>query len=160
MQKSITFTRFFSKNAYLLLIAAWFVTLSFIVDEYWSANSSMRSVHNKISNYIQGQEKDLRKIANDSVFIRQLTASNYSEEILEKLGISMSNAVSIFLRQVVMHNGLPFDIKIPDVKPLSLPILSEAEFNMEMLKAHNDFENGRIYSLEEVEDELKKELGK
>lgn len=85
MQKSITFTRFFSKNAYLLLIAAWFVTLSFIVDEYWSANSSMRSVHNKISNYIQGQEKDLRKIANDSVFIRQLTAGNYSEEILEKL---------------------------------------------------------------------------
>lgn len=83
-----------------------------------------------------------------------------AEEILEKLGISMSNAVSIFLRQVVMHNGLPFDIKIPDSKPLSLPILSEAEFNMEMLKAHNDFENGRIYSLEEVEDELKKELGK
>jgi DNA-damage-inducible protein J len=31
---------------------------------------------------------------------------------------------------------------------------------MEMLKAHNDFENGRIYGLEEVEEEFKKELGK
>lgn len=29
---------------------------------------------------------------------------------------------------------------------------------MEMLKAHNDFEKGKTYSLEEVENELKKEL--
>lgn len=27
-----------------------------------------------------------------------------------------------------------------------------------MLKAHNDFEKGKTYSLEEVENELKKEL--
>lgn len=45
-------------------------------------------------------------------------------------------------------------------KPLSLSNLSEAEFNMEMLKAQSDFENGRTYSFEEVENELKKELGR
>ena len=38
--------------------------------------------------------------------------------------------------------------------------LSETEFNMEILKAHNDFENGRTYRFEEVENELKKELGR
>ncbi|RRD91980.1 type II toxin-antitoxin system RelB/DinJ family antitoxin [Clostridiales bacterium COT073_COT-073] len=83
-----------------------------------------------------------------------------AEVVLEKLGIPMSNAVSIFLRQVIMQNGLPFEVKIPNVKPLSLPDLSEAEFNMEIRKAHNDFENGRTYSFEEVENELKRELGR
>lgn len=43
-------------------------------------------------------------------------------------------------------------------KPLLLPDLSEEEFNMEMLKAHNDFEAGRTYSLEEVKRELKNEI--
>lgn len=82
-----------------------------------------------------------------------------AEEILEKLGIPMSNAVSIFLRQVVMQNGLPFDVKIPSRKPLALSDLTSEGFNMEMLKAHNDFENGKVYSLEEVESDLKRELG-
>lgn len=71
----------------------------------------------------------------------------------------MSNAVSIFLRQVVMQNGLPFDVKIPSRKPLALSDLTSEGFNMEMLKAHNDFENGKVYSLEEVESDLKRELG-
>ena len=43
-------------------------------------------------------------------------------------------------------------------KPLLLPYLSEEEFNREMLKAHNDFEAGRTYSLEEVKRELKNEI--
>lgn len=81
-----------------------------------------------------------------------------AEKVLEKLGIPMSNAVSIFLRQVVMQNGLPFEVKIPNTKPISLSNLSEVEFNMEMLKAHNDFENRRTYSFEEVENELKKRV--
>ena len=78
-----------------------------------------------------------------------------AEVILEKLGIPMSNAVSIFLRQVIMQNGLPFEVKILNDKPLSLLNLSE----MEMQKAHDDFERGRTYSFEEIEKELNKELG-
>ena len=81
-----------------------------------------------------------------------------AEKILEKLGIPMSNAVSIFLRQVIMQNGLPFEVKIPDNKPHILSNLTEDEFNIEMLKAHKDFKDGRTYSFEEVEKELKKEL--
>lgn len=83
-----------------------------------------------------------------------------AEAVLTKLGISMSNAISIFLRQVVMHNGLPFEVKVPNTNPLSLSNLTEAEFNTEMLKAHNDFENGRIHSFEEIENELNKEFRK
>ena len=81
-----------------------------------------------------------------------------AEKILEKLGIPMSNAVSIFLRQVIMQNGLPFEVKIPENKPLILSNLTKDEFNKEMLKAHKDFKDGRTYSFEEVEKELEKEL--
>lgn len=81
-----------------------------------------------------------------------------AEIVLEQLGIPMSNAVSIFLRQVVMQNGLPFEVKIHGSRPIAIADMSEAQFNMEMLKAQNDFEKGKTYSLEEVENELKKKL--
>lgn len=81
-----------------------------------------------------------------------------AEIVLEQLGIPMSNAVSIFLRQVVMQNGLPFEVKLPNSRPITIADMSEAQFNLEILKAHNDFENGNTYSLEEVEKVLKKEM--
>ncbi len=96
-----------------------------------------------------------------NIYVRvEPNVKEQAEAVLDKLGIPMSNAVAIFLRQVVMHNGLPFEVKIPDRKPLSLSNLTEAEFNTEMLKAHDDFENERTYSLEEVENELNKEFRK
>lgn len=35
-----------------------------------------------------------------------------SEEILDKLGVNMSYAVSMFLNQVIMRKGIPFDIEV------------------------------------------------
>lgn len=35
-----------------------------------------------------------------------------SEKIFEQLGLNMSTAVNIFLRQVIMQGGLPFEVKI------------------------------------------------
>ncbi|MDY2794295.1 type II toxin-antitoxin system RelB/DinJ family antitoxin [Peptostreptococcus porci] len=95
-----------------------------------------------------------------NIYVRvEPSIKEQAEIVLEKLGIPMSNAVSIFLRQVVMHNGLPFDVKIPSEKPLVLSDLSSEEFNIEMIKAHSDFEAGRVYSTEEVENDLKREFG-
>jgi len=39
---------------------------------------------------------------------------NKAQRILNKLNISMSEAISIFLTQVSLTNGIPFDIKIPN----------------------------------------------
>lgn len=36
-----------------------------------------------------------------------------SEEIFKQLGVSTSYAVSMFLSQVIMRNGFPFDVEIP-----------------------------------------------
>ena len=46
-----------------------------------------------------------------------------AEEILDQLGIPMSNAVGMFLRQVVLQRGIPFEMKLPRREPLShIPI--------------------------------------
>lgn len=36
-----------------------------------------------------------------------------AETILNQLGIPMSNAVGMFLRQVIIHRGIPFEMKLP-----------------------------------------------
>jgi len=37
-----------------------------------------------------------------------------AQDILDKLHISLSEAVAIFLTQVVYQNGIPFEIKLPN----------------------------------------------
>ena len=82
MQNSLTFRRFLYKNAYLLLAAAWFVTLSFIVDNYWSANASIKSVQSKMSSYIHEQEKDIEKLATNNVAVKKLITGNYTDDYI------------------------------------------------------------------------------
>ena len=39
-----------------------------------------------------------------------------STAILEELGFTLSGAVNIFLRQIVLNKGLPFEIALRDAK--------------------------------------------
>ena len=36
-----------------------------------------------------------------------------AERVLDQLGIPMSNAVGMFLRQIVLQRGIPFEVKLP-----------------------------------------------
>ena len=36
------------------------------------------------------------------------------EKIFSQIGLSMSDGINIFLRQVSMQKGIPFDVKIPN----------------------------------------------
>ena len=37
-----------------------------------------------------------------------------AQKILNQLNISMSEAISIYLSQIILNNGIPFEIKIPN----------------------------------------------
>lgn len=37
-----------------------------------------------------------------------------AEEILKELGISSSQAIGMFYKQIIFSHGLPFDVKIPN----------------------------------------------
>jgi DNA-damage-inducible protein J len=37
-----------------------------------------------------------------------------AEHILDSIGISASEAIRLFYRQIELHHGIPFDVKIPN----------------------------------------------
>lgn len=48
-----------------------------------------------------------------------------AKKVLDALHLSMSEAICLFLRQVVLHRGIPFEIRIPNA--LTAKTLSESE---------------------------------
>lgn len=48
-------------------------------------------------------------------------------ELFNQLGIDMSSAVNMFLRQSIMRGGLPFSVEIPRYKPEVLEAMEEAK---------------------------------
>ena len=79
-----------------------------------------------------------------------------AEAVLNRLGIPMSNAVDMFLRQVVIHRGIPFELKLAEGRPLFVNELSKEELDKEIAKGINDIETGNVYSAEQVSDEMKR----
>jgi two-component system, NtrC family, nitrogen regulation sensor histidine kinase NtrY len=67
----------------MLVIAAWLITISFIIDNYWSDNSSVNTVQKKIETYIHEQEKNFEKISADTALLNKLAAKNYDEFFLK-----------------------------------------------------------------------------
>ncbi|MCD8327600.1 MAG: type II toxin-antitoxin system RelB/DinJ family antitoxin [Ruminococcus sp.] len=82
-----------------------------------------------------------------------------AEIVLNQLGIPMSNAVGMFLRQVVIQRGIPFEMKLPANKPLDMSQMTKEQFDTEIQKGIADIENGRVYSVDEVEEEMHRLYG-
>lgn len=97
-----------------------------------------------------------------TVFARvQPEVKQEAEEVLGKLGISMSNAIDMFLRQIAIQKGIPFEMKLPrDFGILDPNTMSEEEFEAELEKGWESIQKGRVYREEEVDAYLKKKFGK
>lgn len=85
MQNNNPFRRFIIKNSYLLITAAWLITISFIIDNYWSGNSSAGAVRENIQRYIQRQETDFEKLVANTSAINLIDNNRYDEKFLKKL---------------------------------------------------------------------------
>jgi two-component system, NtrC family, nitrogen regulation sensor histidine kinase NtrY len=84
LQREINLKRFFFKNSYLLVIAAWLITLSFIIDNYWSVNSSVKAVQKNITAKIHREEKAVERMAADTAELTKLVLKKYDEALLKK----------------------------------------------------------------------------
>lgn len=82
-----------------------------------------------------------------------------AEDILNKLGISPSNAIGMFYSQIVLNNGIPFELKLPVNNLFSISELTQEELNNELQKGINSIKNGQVYTKDEVDKILKKEFG-
>ena len=81
-----------------------------------------------------------------------------AEEILSKLGISVSNGINMFYRQVILWNGLPFRPAIPSAFPKALEEMTQQEFNAKMARALAQAEAGEGVPADEFFTSLKKEV--
>lgn len=68
-----------------------------------------------------------------------------AESILSTLGITASNAINMFYKQIILQRGLPFDVKIPSSRPVDMSALPEAELNAELEKGYADIKEGIEY---------------
>lgn len=41
-----------------------------------------------------------------------------AEALLKDLGLSATDAITVFYRQVILHRGLPFDVRIPNAETM------------------------------------------
>ncbi len=79
-----------------------------------------------------------------------------AEQVLAKLGMPMANAINLFLHQIVLHNGIPFDVRLPKSAPLNYYELTEEEFNAEIEKGFDDLREGRLHTPDQVREYMQR----
>lgn len=81
-----------------------------------------------------------------------------AEMILTALGIPASNAINMFYKQIILHGGLPFDVKLPTV-PLDFSKLSKEEIDKELEKGYHEVTEGKIIPAEKAFSDLRQKYG-
>ena len=82
-----------------------------------------------------------------------------AEQVLSQLGIPMSNAIGLFLRQIIMQRGIPFDMKLPVHEPVGMGELTSAQLNAELEKGYASAMAGRHRSLKDVAADMERDYG-
>lgn len=74
-----------------------------------------------------------------------------AEETLNYLGLTMSEAVTLFFKQVVINDGIPFEIKKPKYNRKTLKAMKEAEKIMKHPEKYKQYN-----TVEELMEDLNK----
>ena len=83
-----------------------------------------------------------------------------AEKILASLGMTASNAINIFYKQIILNQGLPFEVRLPKNVPVSMAALSEEELNAEIEKGYRDYIEGHTEPAEKAFADIRKEISK
>lgn len=78
-----------------------------------------------------------------------------AEAVLNQLGIPMSNAIGMFLKQVVLQHGIPFEMKLPVTEPIAIGGMTKEQVDAELQKGIDEITAGRVVTADAVETEIK-----
>jgi DNA-damage-inducible protein J len=93
-----------------------------------------------------------------NIFVRvEPEIKEQAEQVLNQLGIPMSNAVGLFLRQVILHRGIPFDVSLPKNKPIAFSTLNDEQFNSEIEKGLADLAVGKVTPADRVAERMRRD---
>ncbi|HYE53530.1 MAG TPA: HAMP domain-containing sensor histidine kinase [Chitinophagaceae bacterium] len=75
----------FRKYFYLLVAAAWLLTLAFIINTYVDSPSSAKVVRNAIQNFLHDREADLNEMMQDTALLRKMANQVLTEDQINSL---------------------------------------------------------------------------
>lgn len=78
-----------------------------------------------------------------------------AESILKNLGIPVSTLITSLYRQVIIKQGVPFDITLAP-KPKALDQYTNEELAARFQESFRQIERGEVYSVDEVFERLKR----
>jgi len=78
-----------------------------------------------------------------------------AENILETLGISVSSAINMFYKQIILQQGIPFDVKLPK-SPENAAKWSKERLDAELEKGYDDMLKDRTRPAAMVLSDVKK----
>jgi len=61
-----------------------------------------------------------------------------AEETLQSLGMTTTEAIKIYLHQIILNEGLPFEVKLPKPNLKTIQAMEEALVLNEKVKSYND----------------------
>ena len=79
-----------------------------------------------------------------------------AEQILSSLGISVSNAINMFYKQIILQKGIPFELKLPENHPLNIHSMTDKRLDIELEKGYADMLEGRTLPATKVFDDISK----
>lgn len=82
-----------------------------------------------------------------------------AENILNSLGIPVSNAINMFYKQIILQRGIPFEVKLPTPQPVNMSALSEEELNAELERGYRDMLDGSTKPARKAFADIRKDYG-
>lgn len=74
-----------------------------------------------------------------------------AEGILSKLGLSVSAAVDIYLRQISLTGGIPFAVTLPKAPDsVNADLMTDTELHDKLQKGYNDCKTGNVFDAADV----------
>lgn len=81
-----------------------------------------------------------------------------AESILSRLGISPSSAIQMFYSQILLNNGVPFELKLPDPRITAIGKMEREQIDAELQKGMDSLKEGSFTS-DEVDAKLMNKYG-
>lgn len=82
-----------------------------------------------------------------------------AEEILSQLGITPSSAVQMLYSQIVITRGLPFQPRLPDLRPTAIGGMTRGQLDAELQKGLDSLMNEPTYTVDEIDAIFAEEFG-
>jgi addiction module RelB/DinJ family antitoxin len=74
-----------------------------------------------------------------------------AEEVLSQLGMPMSTAIDIYLKQISMTGGIPFAVTLPKApEAINADLMTDKELHEKLQKGYDDMETGRVLNAAEA----------